>query len=90
MTKNILFLTLIALFLLTTSSFAEIKTQWRGQNRDGVYSEINLLKQWPANGPKLLWAVDVSPFTLEVQITSPFFLFNLTIVAFGPPGVQNI
>lgn len=58
MTKNILFLTLIALFLLTTSSFAEIKTQWRGQNRDGVYSEINLLKQWPANGPKLLWAVD--------------------------------
>jgi outer membrane protein assembly factor BamB len=29
--------------------------QWRGPNRDGVSKETGLLKQWPAEGPALLW-----------------------------------
>ena len=29
--------------------------QWRGPNRDGVSKETGLLKQWPADGPPLLW-----------------------------------
>ena len=29
--------------------------QWRGPNRDGVSKETGLLKEWPADGPKLLW-----------------------------------
>ena len=29
--------------------------QWRGENRDGVYNETGLLKEWPAEGPELLW-----------------------------------
>jgi len=29
--------------------------QWRGPNRDGVSKETGLLKQWPAEGPPLLW-----------------------------------
>lgn len=29
--------------------------QWRGPNRDGVSSETGLLKQWPKDGPQLLW-----------------------------------
>lgn len=29
--------------------------QWRGVNRDGKYAETGLLKQWPADGPQLLW-----------------------------------
>jgi len=32
--------------------------QWRGPDRNGVSSETGLLKQWPANGPKLLWQVN--------------------------------
>ena len=32
--------------------------QWRGPNRSGVSSETGLLKQWPAQGPKLLWQVN--------------------------------
>ena len=28
---------------------------WRGPERNGVYHEENLLKEWPADGPKLLW-----------------------------------
>jgi outer membrane protein assembly factor BamB len=31
--------------------------QWRGANRDGISSEKGLLKEWPAEGPKLLWKV---------------------------------
>ena len=29
--------------------------QWRGPKRDGLCTETGLLKQWPADGPKLLW-----------------------------------
>lgn len=29
--------------------------QWRGENRDGVYNESDLLTEWPENGPELLW-----------------------------------
>jgi outer membrane protein assembly factor BamB len=31
--------------------------QWRGPNRDGVCTETGLLKQWPKDGPKLLWEI---------------------------------
>jgi len=30
-------------------------SQWRGVNRDGVYHETGLLKEWAAGGPELLW-----------------------------------
>lgn len=33
-------------------------SQWRGPNRDGIYPESGLLKDWPAEGPKLLWHFD--------------------------------
>src|SRR6266498_1159499 len=29
--------------------------QWRGPNRDGISKETGLLKQWPAQGPPLVW-----------------------------------
>ncbi len=29
--------------------------QWRGPNRDGISTETGLLKQWPADGPALVW-----------------------------------
>ena len=32
--------------------------QWRGENRDGIYHETGLLKEWPADGPELLWTFD--------------------------------
>ena len=32
--------------------------QWRGPDRNGVSQERGLLKQWPAEGPKLLWQVN--------------------------------
>ena len=29
--------------------------QWRGPERDGISRETGLLKEWPKEGPKLLW-----------------------------------
>lgn len=47
------------LVLLVLSAFPSVKPgewpQWRGPNRDGVSTETGLLKEWPKEGPKLLW-----------------------------------
>jgi len=32
--------------------------QWRGPHRNGVSQETGLLKQWPADGPKLVWQLN--------------------------------
>lgn len=47
---------LVLLSVITGISPVMAQTQWRGPNRDGIYQEKNLLKQWPAEGPKLLWS----------------------------------
>lgn len=36
-------------------------SQWRGPNRDGIYEETNLLKEWSENGPELLWSAEKLP-----------------------------
>lgn len=33
-------------------------TQWRGPNRDGIYPDKDLLKEWPVEGPELIWKFD--------------------------------
>jgi outer membrane protein assembly factor BamB len=45
------------LILSAGSAVAEDWPQWRGPNRDGISKEVGLLKQWPTDGPKLLWQV---------------------------------
>jgi outer membrane protein assembly factor BamB len=32
--------------------------QWRGPNRDGISLETGLLREWPLDGPKIVWQVD--------------------------------
>ena len=32
--------------------------QWRGPNRDGISQDEGLLKEWPAEGPRVVWQVD--------------------------------
>jgi outer membrane protein assembly factor BamB len=56
--KN-LFVILSAFFLLVAfTKKEEPVSEWRGPNRSGVYAETGLLTQWPAEGPRLLWAID--------------------------------
>ena len=45
----------ILLFLTNVSAQNSDWPQWRGPNRDGVSKETGLLKQWPAEGPPLVW-----------------------------------
>ncbi len=78
-------------FLLTSSSGPAKLYEWRGKDREGIYYESNLLKSWPAEGPKKLWSITdigngfVSPvFTEEnfyisgeTDSTETLFCFNL-------------
>ena len=43
----------------TQQSAASLKQdwpQWQGPKRDNISTETGLLKQWPADGPKMLWS----------------------------------
>ena len=56
--KKLLLLALAALLLFAFTKKEEPVSEWRGPNRSGVYNETGLLKQWPADGPRLMWAKD--------------------------------
>lgn len=72
----------VSLFLVGTTS-AEDWPQWRGPNRDGVWSEQGVLKSFPPDGLKIRWRAPVgvglsSPvvahgrvFLTDVQLTRP-------------------
>jgi len=59
--KNGLSRVLMSLFMVAfclTEAFAQKSgewPQWRGPNRDGISKETGLLKQWPTEGPPLVW-----------------------------------
>ncbi|PYI85533.1 MAG: dehydrogenase, partial [Verrucomicrobia bacterium] len=50
----------LALMLCLTVRAADWP-QWRGPNRDGVWSETGILKTFPAEGLKIRWRVPVGP-----------------------------
>jgi len=54
-----LFTILFYLLAVIQTSQSQNIAQWRGINRDGNYSEKNLLKVWPEAGPKLLWSTEI-------------------------------
>jgi outer membrane protein assembly factor BamB len=49
------FRSFLALCVVASLSHAADWPQWRGPKRDGVSTETGLLKEWPKEGPKLLW-----------------------------------
>ncbi len=54
--KTILFL--FSAFILTSCTGKDEIYQWRGEGRNGIFAETNLLKEWPENGPEELWAIE--------------------------------
>lgn len=52
MSKNF-FLTLTSLIIIGSAT-AQV-THWRGPQGNGIYPDKNLLKEWPADGPQMLW-----------------------------------
>ena len=58
MKRRLLLPATVALLALASQAMAQtaaIWPQWRGPNRDGISKETGLLKQWPAEGPPLVW-----------------------------------
>lgn len=51
-------LTMFAIMMALIPALAQKNIQWRGENRTGVYDESGLMKQWPADGLKMLWHYD--------------------------------
>jgi outer membrane protein assembly factor BamB len=56
-------------------SFSQNVSQWRGPNRDGNYPENGLLKQWPENGPQLLWSTETLGEGYAAPVVTPDKLF---------------
>ncbi len=48
----------LVLLCLAASVAADDWPQWRGPNRDGRSAETGLLRQWPEEGPPLVWKAD--------------------------------
>ena len=56
--KRKLILPLFGLLLLCSCAEKGEYSDWRGPKRDGIYPETGLLKQWPEEGPALLWSYE--------------------------------
>ncbi len=57
MTRFFLILSVTFFIFSSCQQKTEI-SDWRGPNRDGIFQEKNLLKQWTENGPELLWSFE--------------------------------
>jgi outer membrane protein assembly factor BamB len=55
MKRKITFCLAGLLLASTVMVFAKDWPQWRGPERNGISKETGLLKEWPKDGPKLLW-----------------------------------
>ena len=58
MTLRSLAMTTALLLWLSVTTPAQDWPQWRGPERSGISQEKGLLKEWPKDGPKLLWQVN--------------------------------
>ena len=92
MIRQLLISSFITLFAVATL-FAQKNSQWRGPDRTGIYPEKNLLKEWPADGPELLWHFDElgeghssAAVTEDMIYTAGMLEENAYIFAFNHKG----
>jgi hypothetical protein len=52
------FLVALVSLLALALARADDWPQWRGPKRDGHSRETGLLKEWPKDGPRLIWQVN--------------------------------
>jgi len=55
---RIFFPSLLSLILISSCSQKSEFSDWRGHARDGIFPETGLLKEWPEEGPSLLWSFE--------------------------------
>lgn len=51
-------LLILTLFFVSNTMFSQVKSQWRGIERTGIYPDTTLLESWPEAGPELLWTFE--------------------------------
>jgi outer membrane protein assembly factor BamB len=56
--KKTRFAIILIIMALSASLDAQVVNNWRGPDRQGMYQETNLLKEWPENGPVMAWAFE--------------------------------
>lgn len=49
---------LFAVMVSCSVSVSTEQSQWRGPDRDGKYPDTGLMKEWPEEGPELLWSYE--------------------------------
>ncbi len=70
---------LVALICVTaTLAHADDWPQWRGPLRNGISQEKGLLKEWPQEGPKLLWQMNDagSGYSTPAVASERFYLIS--------------
>lgn len=74
-----LFPLLIAIIVLSLTITAQTNNHWRGEQRTGIYNETNLLKEWPDDGPEMVWAFEElgKGFTSVVPANEKIFITGL-------------
>jgi len=83
--KTQVFITLTAAVCLSCLSLHSADwPQWRGPQRNGLSSETGLLKEWPKDGPKLLWQVEDAGVGYSTPAVSGDRLYEL-----GNEGIEN-
>jgi len=55
--KSLVFVSSLTFISFGSFTRAADWPQWRGPQRDGISQEKNLFREWPKDGPKLLWEV---------------------------------
>jgi outer membrane protein assembly factor BamB len=69
-----LFILFMVLFAGRTGVLAQ-DVQWRGPNRDGIYPDSMLLKEWPEEGPEVLFATDKIGRGFSSAVATPERIF---------------
>ncbi len=73
---------LLTAVMLARALRADDWPAWRGPNRDGICHEKGLLKQWPKEGPKLLWKTT----GLGIGFGGPAIVGNILYIMGGKDG----
>jgi len=53
-----IFFIITLLFVIQTQNCFSQDAQWRGPNRNGIFHEKDLLKEWPADGPEVRFVAE--------------------------------
>ena len=79
---------LLAAILVATGSISRAADwpQFRGPARDGISRETNLLKSWPADGPRLLWTAA----ELGVGFSGPAIVGERLFVSVGRGDTEYV